>query len=93
MEQPTIRVDLRRTDGKSPLKAYADITLITALGEITIRGSRVVQKDGQGPWVALPSASFQKDGILKRMDILEARRAILNQIKEVVLTEYNKTPP
>jgi DNA-binding cell septation regulator SpoVG len=90
MEQPQIRVDLRRANGKSAVKAYADVTILTALGEITFRGSRVLQKDGQDPWVALPSSTYQKGGKLQRVHLLEARQAVLCLVKDAILIDFRK---
>lgn len=92
MEQPAIRVDLRRTDGKGSIKAYADVTILTALGEITIKGFRVVEQAGKDRFVGLPEITYPKNGKTERRPLLEARRAVLEQIKETVLAEYAARP-
>lgn len=91
MEQREILVDLRRTDGKTAVKAHAEVTLTMSLGQITVKQIRVMQNDGQEPWVALPSTTYQKNGKLQRMPLLEARQAILRQIKEAILIEFRRT--
>jgi DNA-binding cell septation regulator SpoVG len=88
MQQPTIRVDLRLTDGKESIKAYADVTLPTPLGDITHKGFRVVQKNGEAPWVGFPNSTYIKNGKKVTRPFLEAREALLRQIADAVLAEY-----
>ena len=87
MQQPLIQVDLRRT-GIGNIKAYADVTLATALGEITLKGFRVVQKDGKAPWVGFPNSTYTKNGKIVTRPFLETREALQRQIADAVLTEY-----
>ena len=72
------------------LKAFADFTLQTPLGEITIRGFRVVQKDGGEPWIAFPAMSYQKDGEAKFKDLLDMPQATHRKIAEAILAEYRR---
>ena len=89
MEQPTIRVDLRRTDGKRSTKAWADVTFVTAIGEITVKDFRVMERESDKQlWVGEPRVSYQKNGKTEWKPVFEARQAILRQIGEAVLAEY-----
>lgn len=70
------------------LKAFADVTLHTTLGEITIRGFRVVHKPDQAPWIAFPATSYQKDGKTKFKDLLDTPQATHRKVAEAILAEF-----
>lgn len=72
------------------LKAFADITLVTDLGEITLRGFRVLQQEGKAAWVAPPSINYQRDGEWVNRKILETSRRLRIQMIDAVLGEFNK---
>ena len=82
-----LHVDVRHTRTGN-IKAYADVTVPTALGEITLKGFRVVQKDGQAPWVGFPNSTYTKNGKAVTRPFLEAREALLRQIAEAILAQY-----
>jgi DNA-binding cell septation regulator SpoVG len=73
---------------KGSLKAFADVTI----GEITIKGFRVVHKDlvNSGPWVGFPQIRFEKDGKPTFRDVIEASRQVRREISEKILEEYYK---
>lgn len=53
------------------LKAFADVILQTEVGEMTIVGFRIIQKDGGNPWVAFPKSSYlNKSGEQKERELL-----------------------
>ena len=89
MNEPTVTVEVKKME-RGNLKAFADVTLETSLGEITLRGFRVIQKDEQPAWVALPSSSYQKDGKTVNSQLLEVSRKLKRQITDAVLAEYHK---
>ena len=70
------------------LKAFADVTLPTPLGEITLRGFRVVEKPGHPPWVAYPATSYQKDGKPKFKDMIDAPQGTKRRLAQAILAEY-----
>lgn len=72
------------------LKAFADVTLLTSLGEITIRGFRVVQNADQQPWVAFPRTSYQKNGETKSKDLLDMLQAMHRKLADAILAEYKR---
>lgn len=88
MEQPAIQVDLRHTDGKNAIKAYADVTIATALGEVTVKGFRVVEKEGKKRFVGLPEITYQKNGKPERRPLLQMRDGIQQRLGEAILAEY-----
>lgn len=87
MNDLEMTIELRLMN-RGNLKAFADITFPSALGEITVRGFRVVQKEGQEPWVAFPSSSYTKDGKIVNNPILEVSRGLKQKVTVAVLTRY-----
>ncbi len=70
---------------------YTDVTFLTAIGEITVKDFRVMERESDKQlWVAVPSIHYQnqKNGKTERRPLLEARQAIVRQIKEAVLAEF-----
>jgi DNA-binding cell septation regulator SpoVG len=88
-ESAPITVEVKKME-RGQLKAFADVTLSTSLGEITMRGFRVVQKDDQPAWVALPTSSYTKDGKIVNTQLLEISRNLKRQLCDAVLAEYHK---
>lgn len=85
-----IIVEIRLFKNSGNLKAFADMILPNPLGDITIRGFRVVQKPGSEPWVAFPQTSFLKNGNVQYVPLLEMSRRLRSQIQELILEEYRK---
>ena len=89
MSGEQITVELRLFESGS-LKAFADATFPSELGEITVRGFRVIAKDGKPPWVAFPSSSYRKNGEFVDRPLLEVGRALKRQIAEAILAEFKR---
>ena len=85
----SITVEIKKME-RGQLKAFADVTLTTPIGEITLRGFRVVQKDTQPAWVALPASSYMKDGKTVNSPLLEVTHNLKRQLTDAVLAEYHK---
>ena len=89
MTEQKITVEVRRVAfGK--LKAFADVTIPTPFGEITIKGLRVIQQEGQEPWIALPTSSYVKDGKAVNVAIIELPRSLKKMIADEVLAEFRR---
>jgi DNA-binding cell septation regulator SpoVG len=87
MPNDKIIVELRlHESGK--LKAFADVTIPSTLGEITVRGFRVVQDGTAAPWVAFPTISYMKAGAKVNKQIVEVSRGLKSQLADSILTEY-----
>ena len=87
LEKEKLRVDLRPVRfGK--LKAFADVTIPSALGDLTILGFRVIDENGKGPWVGFPSNSYPKDGKIVNKRLLDISGRAKREIAEAVLLEY-----
>ena len=86
----TVLIELRRLENCGNLKAFADLIFPTSLGDVTIKGFRVVQKEGSDPWVGFPQTSFQKNGSTKYVPLLELNRRVRNQVQEIILKEFKK---
>ncbi len=76
-------------NGKS-IKAFADISLDTGLGEISISGIKIIQKDDNKPFIIFPSISFKDDktGDFKNRKILSFSKRLEKMISNSVLKEY-----
>ena len=83
-------VDVRIMDKEGSLKAFADVTFPTEIGEITAKGFRIISKEGNAPWVALPTNSYQKDGKYVNNPIIEASKLTAKRLADMILEEYNK---
>ena len=86
-ESTTILVGLKLFE-KGTLKAFADVTIPSPVGELTIRGFRVIQKDGEKAWVGFPTNSYTKDGKTVHSQILETSRRLKDKLVEQILSEY-----
>jgi len=91
MPDDKLHVELRRLE-RGQLKAFADVTIPTALGEITIRGFRVVQKDGDSPWVALPTTSYSSNGSQVNKPLIDVARGVKQRLSEAILLEFRRVP-
>jgi DNA-binding cell septation regulator SpoVG len=89
MADEHVLVSIHRYDS-GQLKAFADVTVLTPLGEVTIRGFRVVHKSGQAPWIAFPATSYQKDGKTKFKDLLDTPQATHRKLAEAILAEFTR---
>jgi len=85
-----IIVDLRIINKEGSIRAFADITFPTDIGEITGKGFKVFEKDGNAPWVAFPSSRNQKDGKYVYYPIIETSKLTKKRLTEMVLKEYQK---
>ncbi len=87
MDNQGIRVDLKEFE-RGNLKAFADVTIPSALGELTLKGFRVICKDGAAPWVGFPTSSYTKDVKIVNKPVLELASGVKRQISEAVLAEF-----
>lgn len=88
MNDQNIIVELKLRESGN-LKAFADVTIPTALGDLTAKGFRIVKKEGEAAWVGFPTSSYtNKDG--KRIDnqILETSKGLKKKICDLILAEY-----
>ncbi len=77
-------------DGKAA-KAFADVTFGSDMGEFTLSGFKVIEKDGNPPWVAMPEFSLkQEDGTYKRYQKFFPSRIFRQHISELILSKYQK---
>jgi DNA-binding cell septation regulator SpoVG len=92
MNETKIIVEIKAYKGESDsLKAFADVTLCTEYGELTLKGFRVLHKSGKEPWVAFPDSSYEdKDGKKVHKRIVEASKALNKKICDLILEEYAK---
>lgn len=83
MSEQNIIVELKLYE-KGSLKAFADVTF----EDLTVKGFRVIQKDGEGAWVGFPTSSYTKDGKVINVQIIEPSRSLKKKICDLILAEY-----
>lgn len=91
MNPDSLSVILRRVD-RGAIKAFADVTLKTAIGDFTLLGFRVVEQPGKEAWVGFPQASYVKDGQTVNKPVLDVTRSQEDLIKNAVLAQYRRAP-
>ncbi len=90
MEPKNLIVEIYRYES-GKMRAFCDLTLVTEIGEITLKGFRVLAGDSGGLWVAFPSSSYENaEGKTVRKPILEVSRALRKQIIDTIIEEYSK---
>ena len=92
MNEQSIIVELKLFEREgSNLKAFADVTIPSSLGEITIKGFRVIQKEGEAPWVGFPTSSYtKKDGKTVNNQIIETSKSLKRKLTDSILAEYKR---
>jgi len=72
--------------GKGNLKAFVDIVINDT---ISIYGCRVIQQEGQRPWVSMPQVEYQKNGHKKYFAVVKILDEKLKEdINDAILTAY-----
>ena len=89
MNEPEIAVELTRVE-RGQLKGLANVSIPSALGEITLRGFRVIEKDGQAPWVGFPTSGYVKNGKPQNYPLLELPASLRRKVVDAVLAEYDR---
>lgn len=88
MGELKITVEIKRLE-RGQLRAFCDVTLFFEHGELTLKGCRVIQKDGQDPWIAFPTNSYEKDGKTINKPVLEFSQTLRRLITAAILAEYD----
>lgn len=89
MEVKGMRVDLNRVN-LGQLKAFADVTFVSPVGELTIRGFRVLQEEGKTPWVGMPTTNYTKNGKVERKRILDMTRSTQKILSQIIVGEFER---
>jgi DNA-binding cell septation regulator SpoVG len=85
---PEIIVDVRLIKNPGSLRASASITFNSDLGEMSIRGFRIIENGGN-LWVGFPQESFEgKDRKWVNIPHLEVSRRTKKAISEAILDAY-----
>ena len=72
--------------GRGNLKAFVDIVINDT---ISIYGCRVIQQEGQRPWVSMPQVESQKNGQKKYFAVVKILDEKLKEdINDAILTAY-----
>ena len=80
-------LEIKRLSCTGNLKGFVSVKI----GGLTIHSIRVIQQDGQQPWVSLPQQEYQgKDGKKKYAPIIELPDHVKKAISEAVLAEWRR---
>ena len=72
------------------LKAYADVTFRSRVGEITVRRFKVIAADSGNLWVALPQFEYNQFLSKKYVDAVTLSKWTIRRVQRVVLNEYQR---
>lgn len=72
------------------LKAYADVSIQSKVGEITLRRFKVIQSPSGKLWVALPQFEFKNLFKSKYIDSIIVTKRAIRRIQRVVLRMYHE---
>jgi DNA-binding cell septation regulator SpoVG len=71
---------IRKLDGKGAVKACVDIQL----GGVTLKGSKIVQQDGQTAWLAMPAVKSNRGW----NNVVELSKLLRERATEVALKAW-----
>src|SRR5262245_29808338 len=89
MSPDVIRVTLRLID-RGAIKAFADVHLQAAIGDVTLCGFRVVAPPEKAAWVGFPQSSYVKNGQTVTKPILDLTRSQEDLVRNAVLAAYRR---
>jgi len=83
-------VEVRPIEGDRAAKAFAEVTLQTEHGELTLSRLRVIHQDGKEPWVAYPDIRYQDNssGEYRNLKTIQPGARLRKAISEAVLAKY-----
>lgn len=83
-------VEVRLIDGDSAAKAYAEVTLQTEQGELTLSRLKVIHQDGKEPWVAYPTIDYKdrESGDFRHLDVIKPGVRLKKTIQNEILEKY-----
>ena len=84
----SISAEIRLSNRPGPVKAYADIQMLTDNGMLQEKGYAVNQKDGRDPFVGFPSRPGNVQG--KFFTVVEAEGDIKMKIFEAILAAFRE---
>lgn len=87
-----ITVDVRLLSDAKPVAGLANVTIETALGELTIRKVKIIHQDDKQPWIALPNNDYKEQGSgeWKHVPILDLGVRLKKAVFEAVLIKYSE---
>lgn len=88
MRKPLISIKLFKDAGS--LKAFADLTIPTKFGEITIHRFKVLQEGEKRLWVAFPQIAYDKTFETHYWPLLQTSQKLERKIKGWILGEYRR---
>jgi DNA-binding cell septation regulator SpoVG len=89
MQEEDILIRIHRYES-GQLKAFVDVTFSCSLGEFTLCGLRIIQKEGQDPWIAFPTIPYEKDGTTRYKKMIEAPQSTHRRLALAIFNEFRK---
>ena len=83
---PEIRVLKIKKIEKGALQAFVDVEI----GEVQIKGFRVVKQSGQGAWVSVPQTEQVKSGEKRYCNLIELPDDLKRKVQEAVLAAWER---
>jgi len=83
-------VTVKLFENAKNLKAFADLTMDTKFGEITIHRFKVLETDQKRLWVAFPQISYDTIWQPTYWPLLSVSKRLERRIKRLILDEYKK---
>jgi hypothetical protein len=84
----SISAEIRFSNRPGPVKAYADIQILTDNGIFQENGYAVIHKEGGAPFVGFPSRPGNIPG--KFFPVVEAEGEIKSKIFDAILTAFRE---
>jgi len=88
MQITSISAEIRFSNRPGPVKAYADIQILTENGILQEKGYAVIQREGRPPFVGFPSRPGTIPG--KFFPVVEAEGDIKTKIFDAILTAFHE---
>jgi DNA-binding cell septation regulator SpoVG len=79
-------ISIKTVGSTGPLRAFASVRL----GGGIIHDCRVIQQDGQRPWVSLPQREYTHDGQKKYAAVVELSEPLKREVSRAVLAAWER---
>ena len=83
---PEIRVLKIKKIEKGALQAFVDVEI----GQVHIKGFRVVKQPGQAAWISLPQAEYVKNGEKRYANLIELPNDLKRKVQDAVLAAWER---
>ena len=81
-----IRVIKIKKIEKGALQAFAEVQI----GQVQIKGFRVVKQPNQSAWVSVPQVEYVKDGEKRYFNLIDLPNDLKRKVQDAVLVAWEK---